>query len=150
MVRSRPNQGYRYDKAGVTPAGTTPAEGDGTLPEFALPVRVRGQAIGALEAHKGSDGGDWSPDEVTLLEQLSDQLGVALESARLYQDTQHRAMEERLIGEITSRMRATLDLETVLQTAAEEIYHALGLDRVMVRLGTSPTTQSAGETDNGL
>lgn len=150
MMRSRPNQGYRYDRAGVTPVGTTPAEGDGTLPEFALPVKVRGQVVAALEAHKHSDSGDWSPDEVTLLELLTDQLGVALESARLYQDTQHRAVEEQLIGEITSRMRATLDLETVLQTATDEIYHALGLDRIMVRLGTSPATRGAGETDNGL
>jgi len=132
MVRSRPNTPYRYDEAGVTEGHE---EGEGTLPEIALPVRVRGQKIGTLEAHKHPRSGDWSPDEVALLETLADQLSVALESARLYQDTQRRAMEERLVGEVTARMRETMDVDTVLQTAIREIGDALGIAEVEVRMG---------------
>jgi hypothetical protein len=57
-----------------------------------------------------------------------------LESARLYEETQHRAAEERLIAKATTRIRETLDLERTLSTGADEIFQALGLERVVVRL----------------
>jgi GAF domain-containing protein len=65
---------------------------------------------------------------------LTEQLGVALDSARLYQDTQRRAVQERLVGEVTARMRETLDMETVLKTAAQEIGQKLGLHDIAIQL----------------
>ena len=59
---------------------------------------------------------------------------MALEGARLYQDTQLRAARERMIGEIANRMRQSLDMETILRTTADEIYQALGLEEVTIRL----------------
>jgi hypothetical protein len=52
----------------------------------------------------------------------------------LYHTTQRRAAQERLIGEVTARMRETLDVEAVVKTAADEIYKVLELDEVVVRL----------------
>jgi hypothetical protein len=60
---------------------------------------------------------------------------VALDGTRLYQDTQRRAARERLAGEITGRIRETLDVETVLKTAIREMGAALGIPKVEVRLG---------------
>ena len=74
--------------------------------------------------------------QVGLLQTLSEELGLALDSARLYQTTQRRAAEDRLVGEITARMRETLDVDTVLQTAVSEIGQTLGISKVEVRLGT--------------
>ena len=59
------------------------------------------------------------------MEALSEQLFVALESARLYQETQRRAERERLAAQITARMRATNDPQTILQTAVQELRQAL-------------------------
>ena len=69
-----------------------------------------------------------------MLTTIVEQLGVALDSSRLYAETQHRAEQERLVGEITSRMRETLDVEAVLQTAAEEIYQTLNLENLVIQL----------------
>ncbi|MFN2291437.1 MAG: hypothetical protein ACK2UC_09635, partial [Anaerolineae bacterium] len=71
------------------------------------------------------------------VETLSEQLGLALEGARLYQDTQRRAARDRLLGEVTARMRESLEMETLLRTAASEMRQALGLDDLVVRL-TAP------------
>jgi hypothetical protein len=60
---------------------------------------------------------------------------VALESAQLFEETQRRASRERLIGEVTARVRETLDMDTVLQTAIREVGEALGLAEVEVRMG---------------
>jgi len=69
-----------------------------------------------------------------MMESITEQMGVALERARLYQDSQRLAMRERLVTESTGRMRQTLDVEAVLKTAADEIYRALDLEEVVVRL----------------
>ena len=49
-------------------------------------------------------------------------------------DAQQRAAQEPLIRDATARMRDTLDIETVLRTAVDEIYKALRLEQVAVYL----------------
>jgi GAF domain-containing protein len=109
---------------------------------FAVPIKIRDQIIGVIDVRKEVQGGEWTPDEIALLEALTDQLGVALESARLYQDTQRRAAREQLIGEVTARIRQTLDTETVLKTAVSELHDALGLDEVAIRLNAPGSRQA--------
>jgi GAF domain-containing protein len=110
----------------------------GTSDALVVPIAVRGHVIGVLDARRsGGDEPDaepWSPDEIALMESLSQQLGVALDSARLYQDTQRRAASERLAGEVAARMRESLDMDTVLRTGVEGIREAMGLPAVTVRL----------------
>jgi GAF domain-containing protein len=158
IVRTRPGLGYRYEEGGVAPLAGQPLSqsergGDGVerrselveeLPELALPVRVRGQVIGTINAHKPGDMSEWTAQEIALMETLTEQLSVALESARLYQDTQRRAAREQLSGQVTARMRETLDVDTVLQTAAREMREALGLEEVEVRMGTGLASDKAG------
>jgi GAF domain-containing protein len=90
--------------------------------------------VGVLHFRKAGEGETWSEEELALLQTMAEQLGQALESARLYQDTQRRAAQERLIGEVTARMRETLDMDAVLRTAAQEIRQALGLAQFSVQL----------------
>lgn len=118
-----------------------------------VPIKVRGHVIGVMDAHRSGEaepGSDaWTPEEIDLLESLSRRLGVALESARLYQDTQRRAARERLVGEVAARMRESLDMATVLKTGAEGIREAMGVPAVTVRMvedgagdGTGPDGSS--------
>jgi GAF domain-containing protein len=134
---ARPTPGYRYDQNGVTPLNGhpyayQPAE---RLPELTLSVKVRGQVIGTVNAHKPKDTDQWTEEEVALMETLTDQLGMALESARLYEDTQRRAAREELTSQVTARMRETLDMDTVLQTALREIGERLDIAEAEVRIG---------------
>jgi GAF domain-containing protein/HAMP domain-containing protein len=160
LLKTRTDTGYRSTRYGVTGAGdfwrpemeqafketrTIQADksADGPILPLAVPIKVRGQTIGVVDTHKPSEAGDWTPEEVALLESLTEQLGVALESARLYQDTQKRATRERMIGEIASSMRKSLDMETILRTTADEIYQALELEEVTIRLVSDDDSPSA-------
>ncbi|MBN1136069.1 MAG: GAF domain-containing protein [Anaerolineae bacterium] len=135
----------RYDPHGVL----TPEQHRHLAPEggagqggMAIPIRVRGQVIGTLDAYKPAGGGpagasgagEWTEEEKALLGTLADQLGAALDSARLYQETERRAAQERLVGEVTARMRQSLDVDAVLRTAAQEIGESLGLHDLAIRL----------------
>ncbi len=110
---------------------------------MALPIKVRDQVIGVINVHKPEQGA-WEKEQLALLETLTEQLGVALESARLYQDTQRRAVREQLSAQVTARMRESLDVETVLRTAVSELRQALGLEGVIVQLARPET---AGDAD---
>ncbi len=136
MLQSQAGLGYRYARRAVTPhRATEEVQQPGPdLPEIRLPIQHLGQKLGTLVAHKPADSGDWTAGEVELLETLADQLSAALESARLYEETQRRAAQDRLIGRVAARIRETLDVQRVLETAADELYQALGLEKVVVGL----------------
>ncbi|MBN1934464.1 MAG: GAF domain-containing protein [Anaerolineae bacterium] len=157
LLAATPDLGFVEDANGLAPVGNywdvemieavqhaQPAAGGaaGELDPRALavPILSRGQVVAVIDAHLPKDVGSWTPEQVQLLQSLADQLGVALESARLYQDTQRTAARERLIGEVTARVRETLDVETVLQTATEQVFQALGLDEVVIQLVTEEDT----------
>ncbi len=99
---------------------------------LAVPIKVRDRVIGVIDARK--PGGTWTREEIALVETLTDQLGVALDGARLYQDTQRRAARERLIGEVAAHMRERLDIDGVLKAAAQDIGEKLGLHDIAIQL----------------
>lgn len=153
LLRARPDLGFRSDELQITHAEAAAWRpemeqalqqgqtilGDGDRVPLAVPIKVGDQIIGVLDTYKAAATGSWTQQEVALLEEITGQLGLALESARLYEDTQRRAARERLTGEVTARMRETLDIEDVLATAVDEIYRALGLDELTIYL--SPEAQ---------
>jgi GAF domain-containing protein len=107
-------------------------QGDGAT--VAMPIKIREQTAGVVRLRKPKGASEWTTDEIELMENLTRQLGLTLESARHYRDTQQRALRERMTTEITSRIRETLDMDTVLQTAIREIGERLNLAQVQVRM----------------
>jgi GAF domain-containing protein len=112
---------------------------DQDLPGLRLPIIVRDELIGTIDAHKAPTSGTWTAEELEIAEAVTEQLGTALDSARLYQDSQRRVMRERLLADIGARMRETLDLEGVLQVAVQEIAEAFDLAEVEVRMRAQDT-----------
>ena len=100
------------------------------------PIKLHGEVIGALGIHDEDEARQWNEDEVAVVEAITERLALAAENLRLFDETQRYAARERLIAEVTTRMRAMLDLESVLKTAADEMYQALGLDEIVIRLAT--------------
>ena len=128
-------------RTGQTIRATTPAGDNGAeIPMLAIPIQQRGKVVGVLKFRKDHPDETWTAEEITVLEDLIEQLGVALESARLYEDTQRRAAFERVTGEIASRFRESLDVDRILQTAASEFQEVLNLDTVEVRVGPAPSS----------
>ena len=161
MLQSRATVGYRYDGTHVASipsawgsrewGGSTMAQAarsgrilqvrEGGRARLFAPVKVRDQVLGVLDISKDDADTEWAAAEVGLLETLLDQLSISLERARSYQETQGLAQRERVLGEIGGRVRQTLDIETILKTASQELRQALNLSKVVVRLGTPADAQ---------
>jgi GAF domain-containing protein len=114
--------------AAVREEQVTVAEG-----EMALPITLRGEMLGAIGLRREGARG-WSEAELALAETIGDQLAETMESLRLLDQTRRRAARDRLLGEVSARMRESLEMETLLRTAASEMRQALGLDDLVVRL----------------
>jgi GAF domain-containing protein len=140
ILRAEGEKGYRYVGRSVTPAegdwkpemqeavrsGESVERNTTDQSTLAIPIKIRDQVIGALSFRKDAPDEGWTTSEKELLEILTEQVEVALESARLFEETQNRAAHERLIGEIAARLRASTSIETVLQTTLRELGQLLG------------------------
>ena len=117
-----------------TPADSE-AEAVASQTVLAVPLKLRGQVIGALSLHETRRRRPWTSEEIGMAETVAEQVALTVENLRLMDEAQRRATRERLIGDVTGRMRETLDLDTVLQSAAREINDALSLYDVTIHLG---------------
>jgi len=115
---------------------------------LAVPIKLRGAPIGVLEFYDEDAQRTWGDNERALVETLADQAALALENARLFEDTQARAQREQLINTITARIRASTDMETILHTTAEELAKTLNLSRARIRLGTGNGDPPANQPNN--
>ncbi len=100
--------------------------------ELAIPLRLRGETIGALYVTMPG-GAIWTDDEVELVNAVADRLALAMENARLFEQTARRADRERAVAEITARIRSTNDPQVMLQVAIEELKQVLGAQEIRVR-----------------
>jgi PAS domain S-box-containing protein len=124
--------GYRYRERTVEPITEVIRVGTGEGGFVEVPVTLRDQTIGVLQLHFPEQ--QVASNVTPLVQEVANRLALTLESARLYQDTQRRAAQEQLIGRVTTRIRESLDMETVLKTATQEMRKALGLDKITVHL----------------
>ena len=113
-----------------------------------VPIVLRDEAIGVLGLQEAGDGRQWTKDEIALIEAIADQMALAIENARLLADTQQRAERERVIADITARVRASMDPKTILETAVRELGAALGTDRAFVQLGAGRQTNGKSQISN--
>jgi GAF domain-containing protein len=144
-IQARTVIGYRGDAHGLRPIGDTKpiAEsnpeidlqgGEASIPHVQIPIKIRDQVLGMIDARKPQTAGEWSQEEINLMNGLIDQLGVALENARHYEESQRRAEREKILADITGHVRSTADFNEIMQTAIKELSEALHVPRGSIRL----------------
>jgi len=93
---------------------------------IAIPIRLRGQTIGVLDVRSKSGQREWTQDEISMLKAAAERAALALENSRLVDSAQRRAARERTIGEIAARIGTASNVDSILQTAVEELGRKIG------------------------
>ncbi|MBK9927029.1 MAG: GAF domain-containing protein [Anaerolineales bacterium] len=133
--------GYRYNAMGSTPLkefvklaesdkGKTKAKGAEAGP-FVVPIELRGEIIGNLLV-QSSTGKEWNSDEQDIIKAVAERVALSAENARLFEETNQRAERERLVSDITSKIRSHNNPQAMIETAVNELRNALGASRVEV------------------
>jgi GAF domain-containing protein len=133
--------GYRYTPRGTAPIATPQeaaaaeaaarSQASGETAPIVVPIKLRGETIGNLIVQAQRPGG-WSQDQVELAQAVAERVALSAENARLFDETSRRAERERLVTEITSRIRSTNDPEEMIRTAVDELRNALGASEIQV------------------
>ncbi|MCK4449550.1 MAG: GAF domain-containing protein, partial [Anaerolineae bacterium] len=93
-----------------------------TRSELAVPIQVKGQVIGVLDAQSAKLEG-FDEDDLFIMHTLADQVAVALENAGLYQELHHYAEQlEQRVQERTAQLQAQYARQdAVLRSASDGI-----------------------------
>ncbi|MFP4345439.1 MAG: GAF domain-containing protein [Anaerolineales bacterium] len=129
---------YHYTGVGVERASLAEG-GDGADEEtdghrLLAEIPLRDQMLASIALIRDAGASPWSQEERALVEAITTQAGLALENARLLEETRSRAARERLIGDITSQIRAEVEVQAVLERALAELGEVLDVRRAVVEL----------------
>ena len=116
-------------------AGITLAVGeDSQLDEkhsMEVPIALRDQIIGHLSL-EGED--TLSTEDKNWVQAIATQTALALENARLLNESQSIAMREKFVTEITNKIWASTNMDSVLQTTVRELGQILDATEATIEL----------------
>lgn len=99
-----------------------------------VPLQLRDETIGKISLETAVE--DYDPADLELIEAIATQTALALENARLLEETQRRAIQEQTVNQLTAQFSRSLSIEEILRTAVQELGHLPGVNEVAVHLIT--------------
>jgi PAS domain S-box-containing protein len=101
---------------------------------LAVSIRAEGQIKGIVGIHQGDRHRHWTADEQSLIKRVADQLAIAITQSQLYEQTVLQARRETLLNDIVQSIRASLDLNDILQQTTQKVLNAFQSSRALVSL----------------
>ena len=83
-------------------------------------ITLRGNKIGNISISRKEDAA-WNKVDEDLIFEVANQIGLAIDNIRLLEDATQRAKQEQTVGRLATRFGQSLDIDTLLQTAAREL-----------------------------
>ena len=99
---------------------------------IAVPISLQQDSVGLLEIIDDSPSRIWSKNEQRLVEQVADQLGLALENARLFQETQISLSRTEALYSVGQAAIGFENLEELLNAVVDTIAKVVPADRALI------------------
>ena len=122
----------------VTRSGTIylkKADGNDKSSQTTIPMKLRGEIVGILNI-KTDDDHTWSADEIDITTAIIERAALSIENARLLTESRNTAEKERVIGEISTKISAGTEIETILRTTVRELGNQIGGSQITVEMGS--------------
>lgn len=103
-----------------------------------VPLALRDQIIGQISMASTEE---WTPEQRNLIETIAAQAALALENARLVEESQTIASQERITNEIVAKIWSSSNADSILQTAVRELGRALEAAEVDIELTTGENNE---------
>ncbi len=116
-----------------------------------VPLRMGDDTFGLIIAQDLHQEHRFDEEDLRLFTAIAAQVAVVVHNARLLEASRRQAELERLVNEITARIRRSVDPQAILKTTAEELGSALGARRAQVRIDfrSEEEPPATGEIDSG-
>lgn len=128
LARLNSSPGYLFEGSALRPMGALPGEtiqaANGGAHSFMLDVR--GEVIGSLGIYTDTQM-PLTTEEQNLLNAIAEQVSQALESARLLEQTQKRAVELQAVAQVSTATASQLEAKNLLQSVVDLTKASFGL-----------------------
>ncbi len=100
-----------------------------TRSEVVIPLKLEDRVLGVLDVQSDRLNA-FHPNDLLLLQALTDNITRAVEGARLYNDIRRRADQLSLVAEVSKSVASTLELDVIMEEAATLIHDRFGYPHV--------------------
>ncbi|MEA1977379.1 MAG: GAF domain-containing protein [Chloroflexota bacterium] len=111
--------------------------GEGVKSWLGVPMLLGDDILGTIILEDYDQDNRFTEDDAALLATVASQVAAGIQNATLLDQVQRTARRERLIHEITSKVRRSPDMKSILSTSTRELGRALNAIRSTVSLGAS-------------
>ncbi len=108
-----------------------------------VPVRIRDEVFGNLYLTEKADGQPFSEDDEVLVQALAAAAGIAIDNARLYQQSKARQSWIEATRDIGTEMLSGTDPDRVFRLVADESRQLSGAELTLVAVPEDPDTPPA-------
>jgi GAF domain-containing protein len=117
-----------------------------TRSELALPLIFRNDILGVLNVESEQIGA-YNENDEEMLGTLAGSLAAIIANARLVDQIRKQAERERLLNEISSKIRRSTDMHTILTTTIQEIQRVTGVRKAQIDIGITTNEQEEFKTE---
>lgn len=111
-----------------------------TRSALAVPILFSDEILGVL-CLESDHVERFSESDQEILGALGDSLGAIITNAQLVDQIRSQVERQRMLFEITSKIRRSVDIETILRTSVTEISKAIGAQRASIHI-VPPVTEA--------
>jgi len=113
-----------------------------------VPMLLGDEILGTIILEDYEQDNRFTEDDAALLATVASQVAAGIQNANLLDQVQRTARRERLIHEITSKVRRSPDMKSILKTSTRELGRALNAIRSTVSLGSSESEANDTSDDS--
>jgi len=100
-----------------------------------VPLMILNQVVGVIGLEQDDLNYKWTEEDIAIAEAAAKRAALSLENARLLEDAQRRASREKIIGEITTKIGATTNINSILRSTVLELGRQIGGAEVTLEIG---------------
>lgn len=89
--------------------------------KITVPIQLRGEVIGEIELEGQDEAVPLSEQDLGLVTHVAENIGLALDNARLFTETQRRVTELNALNNISQAVSTELDLDTLLTVIGDQV-----------------------------
>jgi len=113
-----------------------------------IPIQIRGQKIANIVLEGPTPKHEWTEDELAMVRVAAERAALALENARLLEETQKKAQRETIISDISAKIGESRSVDAIINTTIKELGDALSSPEVSFHLQEhSPSSQKKIEDE---
>ena len=117
-----------------------------TRSELAVPLLYRNELLGVLNV-ESEQVAAYSESDEEMLGTLGGSLAAVIANARLLEQIRAQAERERQLYEVTSKIRRSTDIHTILETTGNELMKVVGARRARITINPVPSALNGGNKD---